>query len=473
MHTRHRTVLLCCALGALLAAVAVCAGAAAPARAATALPARGIWSSVTGSPAATERWTDVAQGPGGSLYAGGVVASGTASSTSDLLVARFSGNDKAAGHLLWSDTWDSPAHLADQVTAIAVDAKGALVAVGTTQSAGSGREWVVAKWSPGGARLWQQTFAAGAGKRWSAEATDVVCDAAGALYVCGTAQTGTHHGHAASSLVVRKLRGSDGHLLWAHAYAGPTHSANAAVRLVLDRSGNVFCTGRGTGPRGDNDIVTVRLAAASGRQVWVRRIGDARHRDDQGVDLAARSGGLWVTGYEATGTGNQVVALARYTPSGRLLWLRTWLELPRTIEHPHALAVDAHGDAVVVGAGNDVPLTREHAFVLHYNAAGRLTWSRTAYGSVSGRAIWQDVAADGAGRIWTAGSSVAGSTRFLIVARYSSAGVNAWTSSWTGPAGLGAAGNALCFAGSAVFVGGTVTMPPLAGLDALGVKLAK
>ena len=75
MHTRHRTVLLCCALGALLAAVAVCVGAAAPARAATALPARGIWSSVTGSPAATERWVDVAQGPGGSLYAGGSVAS--------------------------------------------------------------------------------------------------------------------------------------------------------------------------------------------------------------------------------------------------------------------------------------------------------------------------------------------------------------------------------------------------------------
>ena len=472
MHTRHRIVLLACALGALLAAVAVCAAAVAPARAAAALPARGIWASVTGSTTTTERWVDVAQGPGGALYAGGSVVSGTSSATSDLLVAKFSANDAATSHLLWSDTWDNPAaHLAEQVTAIAVDRSGALIAAGTTRSASDGREWVVAKWSSAGAKLWQQTFAASPGKGWNAEATDVVCSAAGAIYVCGTAQTGTHNGRAVSSLVVRKLRGNDGQLLWVHAYAGATHSANVGVRLALDDSGSVFCTGRGTGARGDNDIVTVRLAAGSGRQAWVRRIG-AAHRNDQGVDLAVRSGKLWVAGTEQGTAGNQVVALARYTLSGRRLWLRTWLELPKTLEHPHALAVDGHGNAVVVGAGNDVPVTRQHAFVLQYNAAGRLTWWRKAYGSVSGRAVWQDVVADSRGRIWTAGSAVTGSTQFLIVARYSPAGVNTWTSSWTGPDGRGAAGNALCFAGSGIFVGGTATKP-LAGIDALGVKLTK
>jgi len=472
MHTRHRTVLLACALSALLAAVAVCAGAAAPASAATALPQRGIWASVVGSTTTTERWVDVAQGPGGTLYAGGSVVSGTSSSTSDLLVAKFSANDKAPDHLLWSDTWDNPAaHLADQVTAIAVDRSGALVAVGTTRSASSGREWVVAKWSSAGDKLWQQTFAASAGKDWSAEATDVVYDAAGAIYVCGTAQTGTHNGRAVSSLLVRKLRGNDGQLLWLHAYAGAAHSANVGARLALDGAGNVFCTGRGTGARGGNDIVTLRLAGGSGRQAWVRRIG-AAHRNDQGIDIALRSGKLWVAGFEQGTAGDQVVALARYTLSGQRLWLRTWLELPRTQEHPYALAVDAHGNAVVVGAGNDVPVTRQHAFVLHYNAAGRLTWWRKAYGSVSGRAVWHDVVADSKGRIWTAGSAVTGSTQFLIVARYSEAGVNTWTTPWTGPDGRGATGSALCFAGGGVFAGGTATRP-LAGIDALGVKLTK
>lgn len=472
MHTRHRTVLLACALGALLAAVAVCADAAAPARAATALPTRGIWAIVTGSPTATERWVDVTQGPSGSLYAGGDVASGTASSTSDLMVAKFSANDKAAEHLLWSATWDNPAeHLGDQLAAIAVDHGGALIAVGTTQSATSGREWVVVKWSSSGVKLWQQTFAASPGKAWNAEASDVVCNAAGAIYVCGTAQTGTRKGRVVSSLVVRKLSGSDGHLLWMHAYTGPAHSANAGVRLALDSAGNVFCTGRGTSAHGDNDIVTCRLAPGTGHQTWVRRIG-AAHRNDQGVDLAVRSGKLWVAGFEQGTAGNQVVALARYTLSGQRLWLRTWLELPKTLEHPYALAVDGHGNAVVVGAGNNAAVTRQHAFVLHYNAAGRLTWQRTAY-AVSGRAVWRDVVADSAGRIWTAGSAVTGGTQFLIVARYTTAGVNAWTTSpWAGPAGLGATGSALCFAGSGIFVGGAVSTP-LAGLDALGVKLTK
>ena len=62
---------------------------------------------------------------------------------------------------------------------------------------------------------------------------------------------------------------------------------------------------------------------------------------------------------------NQVVALAKYTLAGKRLWLRTWLEHP-TPPSPAALAVDGHGNAVVVGGGNDNPVTREHAFVLRY-----------------------------------------------------------------------------------------------------------
>ena len=247
MHTRHRTVLLACALGALLAAVAVCAGAAAPARAATALPPRGVWASVIGSTTTTERWVDVAQGPNGSLYAGGSVVSGTASGTSDLWSRKFSANDKAAGHLLWSDTWDNPAeHLADIVTAIAVDRSGALIAVGTTRTATSGREWVVAKWSAAGAKLWQRTFAAKAGTAWNAEATDVVCTPP-ARSTCAARRRPARTPAASSprwscASCAAATVSSSGSTPTPARRTAPT----SACKLALDGAGNVYCTGRGT-----------------------------------------------------------------------------------------------------------------------------------------------------------------------------------------------------------------------------------
>ena len=58
---------------------------------------------------------------------------------------------------------------------------------------------------------------------------------------------------------------------------------------------------------------------------------------------------------------------------------------------------------MVVGAGNDNPVTREHAFVLRYTAAGRLLLATLAYDSVSHEAVWNDVACDAAGHIWVGG----------------------------------------------------------------------
>lgn len=456
----------------LIAVVAtVCAGAATPARAA-ALPARGVWSSVIGLTAATERWVDVAKGPDGSLYAGGDAGFAAAGHGADLLVAKFAGSDAAASHLLWRATWDNPAeHLSDTTSAIAVDHSGALIAVGATGTAASGREWLVAKWNAAGVLLWVQTYPARLGTAWNATAADVVCAASGAIYVAGTVQTGTHGGHAVTSLVVRKL-GSDGHLIWTGAFAGPAHSANVAVRLALDGAGNAYSTGYGQSARGDNDIVTCRFAASTGHRVWVARLAGARHSSDQGTALALRGSALWVTGYETTSSTTRQVVLARYTTAGKRLWLRTWLELPKTRENPTALAVDPHGNAVVVGAGTDRPLTREHAFVVRYGPTGRLLWQRLAYDSLTHEALWTSVVCDAAGRIWTGGYAVAGLRNALLLARYSTAGAVVWTSQWAGSDALGAQGNALCFGKSGLFAAGVVAAPAGGG-NALAVKLNK
>jgi hypothetical protein len=201
-------------------------------------------------------------------------------------------------------------------------------------------------------------------------------------------------------------------------------------------------------------------------------VADAKHLSDGGTALALRGKALWVTGYEATSSADQRVVLVRYTLTGKRLWVRTWLELAKTLEYPRALAVDARGNAVVVGAGNNDPVTREHAFVLRYTATGRLTWQRLAYDSLTHEAVWNDVACDASGRIFAGGYAVGATNVTFLAARYSAAGARAWLSQWSGPDALGAECEALCLGTSGVFAAGSVGTP-IGNADALAVKLKR
>jgi len=485
---RHGLATLVCASVAVAAALAVVsAGAPAPARAAgapvataatlgappltiTALPPRGIWAAVTGPTTDAETWVDVARAPDGDLYAAG--SFGASATAGDIMVGEFSAADAATEHLIWSDVWDNPTeHLVDQASALAVDGSGDLVVAGTTQSATNGREWVVLEWTASHKLAWQTVIPAHAGVAWSASASDVVCDAAGNAYVCGTAQTGTAGGKRVSSLVVRKLSGADGHVVWTRAYAGVRRSTNAGLRLALGTAGDLYCTGFAGGAHGAPAMLVCRLSTSTGRLVWLRRIAGAARPGAQGIALAVRGSRVWAAGYRTTGAKGRVVVLADYSLAGRRLWLSSWHKTAQTLEDPTALTVDRHGDAVIVGTG--IRGAREYAFIVHYDASGRLTWDRTAYEVKSHKAVWFGVVSDDAGRIWTVGAlpGATGSTS-LLVASYAAGGAVVWHSVWSGPEGLGAAGFSLCLSGNGVFVGGA-TITRNGGVDALAAKLTR
>ncbi len=237
--------------------------------------------------------------------------------------------------------------------------------------------------------------------------------------------------------MVRKLAGSDGHLIWKRSYAGPANSFNQGSHLALDSTGNAYCTGYGQNAHGDSDIITCKFRSSDGHLQWARRIAGASSATTKAPASWCAGARVWVTGGEYTSAATRVVALAKYTLAGKRLWLHTWLERSRTTEYPNALAVDNHGNAVVVGAGTDNPVTREHAFILRYSAAGRLQWRRITFDSVSHEAAWKDVVCDTAGRIWVGGYAVNGSSDSFLVARYSAAGGRVWRSAWKGPDGLG------------------------------------
>lgn len=463
---RNRTVVA----ALVLLAVAVCAGAAAPARAA--VPVKSIWWNVLGPTTADDRWVDVARGPDGSLYAAGDFAFDPFGTTTDVMVAKFSADDAAASHLLQSDEIDvSSQNVSDLAQAMAVDGSGALIVVGTTQTA-TGSAWFVAKWNPDlTGRPWTKLFAASPLQQWNADAWDVACTPAGDVVVCGTTQTAesTSKGVPAS-LVVRKLSGATGDVIWKNGYAGPKGSYNQGTAVALDAAGNVYCTGYGTNAKGDSDILVAKFRGSDGSRRWVRRIDGPRHRADEAADIAVRGTAVYVTGGEYVNARTRDAVVARYTATGRRPWVRTWREKAGTVEYPAALTTDGRGNVVVVGEGVNVPIvTREHAFVLKYSGAGLQRWRRIAYDSVSHMAAWDDVLCDSVGDIWTGGHMVVAGSASYLMARYSPTGAKVWSSQWKGFDGLGGDCAALCFANGGVFTAGKITTTAGGG-DAAAIK---
>ena len=468
---RRRFVVSACVFVVVLAAIAVGvgAGAAAPARA-SAVP-HSLWWTTFGGAANSEGWVDVAKAPDGSLYAGGYHGFDEYGASGDLFVARFSASDNVADQPIWLRQWDNPVwHRGDQTSAIAVDHSGAVVVAGSSDVGGNHWEWVVVKWNPDGNEAWERTFAAAPGM--DAHALDVACDAAGNVYVCGMSQTGAYDDSIVSRLVVRKLGGADGHVIWGRIYKGPAKSYNQASKLALDTASNVYCTGFGLNAKGGVDAITCKFRSHDGRRLWLRRIGGTKHSLCMSTDIAVRGAHVWVTGGKQTSASTSPVMLAKYTLNGKRLWLRTWLEQKNTSEWARALAVDAHGNAFVVGAGSNDPVTRDHAFILRWTTAGVLKWHRVSYDPVSHEAEWHDVICDSAGHVWVGGYTVTGGSESFAAARYTPTGARVWTSTWKGPDGLGGSCDALCFGKTGVFAGGVVTAVA-GGNDAAVVKFAR
>ena len=92
------------------------------------------------------------------------------------------------GNILWTQTYDGPAHLDDQAKGISVDSAGNVIVAGFETKANATTDAWIRKYSPAGAILWTQSHN-GAGNT-SDSANDAVFDSSANIYVCGFENTG-------------------------------------------------------------------------------------------------------------------------------------------------------------------------------------------------------------------------------------------------------------------------------------------
>lgn len=222
-------------------------------------------------------------------------------------------------------------------------------------------------------------------------------------------------------------------------FAGGGEKNDKTRGITVDDAGQVYLTGETIGEgrfgsltrptQGETDCFLVKLDAA-GQPLWVRSIGGSAVDRGYGVDTDA-AGNVYVTGqFQSTdaraeeggdilpNAGDYDVFVAKYSPEGKLLWIRT-AGGPGN-DYGHGIAINSKGEVLVAGAlgqgarFGEVELSGSRViFCAKYDAEGKLIWVKGTEGGAGGSA--HGISLDAQDQIYL-GGLISGTGRFGSVA---------------------------------------------------------
>jgi hypothetical protein len=273
-----------------------------------------LWTRVWDRTAAFDSLDACCAGSGGTLYACGTTASDW-TTQGDLLLVKY----KPGGGRAWARAWNGDASQLDWGSAVAADHQGNVIVAGVVTSAGGDRDWVVAKWSAGGALRWATTYAGpgdssnglttdlfaggfstGGARRW----TDVydnpkggddwtsalAADGKGAMYIAAVAGTAAPFSRTAQ--VVKW--DAAGHVKWRRSYRGSSDAEYWAI--AADEEGGIWCGGYAVDAVSQRDALVARYTAGGARR-WLWRVDAGSLTDDAVLALAlSGTGDLYAAG---------------------------------------------------------------------------------------------------------------------------------------------------------------------------------
>jgi hypothetical protein len=176
----------------------------------------------------------------------------------------------------------------------------------------------------------------------------VAVDSVGNVIFCGPSPgNGTGRDYYTA-----KYAAADGALLWEKRYNGPADGDDLPYSVVLDGAGNVIVTGSSPGSYRNDDIYTVKYAAADGGLVWEKRYNAPGDKDDVGVVVVVDSAGsVVVTGRSTNSAGNYDFYTVKYAPGNLDLdndgMLDSWEVAHFGSTAAHSALDDTDGDSAV------------------------------------------------------------------------------------------------------------------------------
>ncbi len=353
------------------------------------------------------------------------------------------------GTLLWAGSAGSADP--NSVSSLAADTAGNLIAVGSFSAsslafgsivltnAGFSDAFVV-KYDPSGTPLW----AIAIGGSSSDEATGVATDSFGNIYLTGHFESSqltigsatlTNAGSGTKDIFLIKLS-PQGQVLWARSFGGPDTDFGQAIAVSpigdIAITGVFWSNGFSIGSTvltssGQGDLFVARLNA-SGQPLWAQKAGGTDSEIPYGIafdptDHIVVVGTSWSNpiifdNQSLPNQGSNDLFVAKYRPSGQLLWARSGGGSDS--EEAHAVTIDASGRIYVAGyfASAGVSFGNHSlqssgdadAFVVAYDVQGQPLWAQKAGGSLYDRA--HAIAVDAHGGLYVGGDYMSNPATF-------------------------------------------------------------
>jgi uncharacterized delta-60 repeat protein len=273
--------------------------------------------------------------------------------------------------------------------AVAVDATGNVIAVGSTENGG----FTVVKFNGvTGAELWRQVI----GNGWvNAVSVDAVGDVVAAGSTNGVCEGfDCEYGYRPSDFTVIKFEGATGVELWRREFRGThdgwDHSANA---VALDAAGNVIAAGSTYNIGSGLDMTVIKMEGASGQQLWRREVnGSANNWDWANAVAVDAAGNVMVAGATLNGnSGYSDFTVVKFDGATGAEHWRKDID-GGGYDYANAIAVDGIGNVVAAGATSFVT-----------NAVGDESFTVIKFDGVNGAELWRKVVVQSEGTGWSSG----------------------------------------------------------------------
>jgi len=313
----------------------------------------GDYATIKYAPNGDVLWVRTYDGPGGGMdiaYAlvvddsGNVYVTGASDGSggnSDYATIKYASN----GDVLWVKRYNGLGNGYDYACALAVDDSGNVYVTGGSDGGGGNSDYATIKYASNGDVVWVKRYnGLGDGND---QPGDFLILPSHVLAVDGDANvyvTGRSDGGGGNSDYATIKYASNGDVVWVKRYNGPGNSADGASALAVDDSGNVNVTGLSIGTGGNLDYATIKYRP-NGDTAWIRRYNGQGNDNDEPNALALDKGGnVYVTGF---GSGDY--ATIKYAPNGDVVWVKRYNGLGNSADGARALAVDTSGNVYVTG----------------------------------------------------------------------------------------------------------------------------
>lgn len=368
-------------------------------------------------------------------------------------ITKFHG---ATGAVLWQTIWNSTGNGPDQAYAMTLDPAGNVIATGYEWNGSDGDIKTIKFDGRSGAIVWETSIAGTPGG--NDFGIYISTDKSGNAYVGGSTWNGVD-----DDMRTVKYAAGDGAVIWDRTFAGPGNGPDYVFALAVDPAGNVIVTGESrtlNNPLGDPDWKTIKYAAADGAIAWEKTAAGIPGGLDIPTDIAIdAAGNAVVIGYVSVdAAGNTDMKVIKYAAAdGAIIWEAGFADASGGGDFAYAIALDLAGNAIVSGpafSGTDY----DWKTIKFAAANGALLWERSFAGSGNANDVPIAVTIDQSGNAIVGGRNHNGLNKDMkIIAYAASDGATLWEYDYAGTAADFDRVGAIAAAPGAVFVAGEST----------------